>query len=130
MLVANRWILEHFKNHLREHELETFDLDDVSAFVEERFGFDMASPCCAYQLALRKPLLTLWEFAHTGSYRKTHLKTLYVPKCHSSFYGRYASFVNALPLARISKSQRLWAARKLLFFITEKRKVKAIESVT
>lgn len=104
-----RWIINHFQNYCIAHNIDNAGIPEAARFVNDCFGFDYYHAVTGSQMAVRRPLLILFEFEECGHFFRIHQKPAYIdiPSAFSDLFLDYREEINTLNLAVSSQRRKL-----------------------
>jgi|LGOV01.1.fsa_nt_gb site-specific recombinase XerD len=107
ILLTNTWIVNHFINYCELQSVSEITMDTLVMFLKTKYAIELYQPICGSQISIRRPLLILWEYYHTGTYQKSHLyEKSSVPEAYKRLYLDYCSHLNSLALDVKTKSSK------------------------
>ncbi|OJG70584.1 hypothetical protein RV10_GL005104 [Enterococcus pallens] len=118
------WIGHTFETFCVKRNIQKVNSNEARNFFKESFDFDLDAPNCQLQFTLRRPVLLLFEFYHTGNYLLRHHNTAYtnIPTAFLDFYLEYKDFVdNLITCQKQAKKNKLWTMGKFLLFLDKNR---------
>jgi site-specific recombinase XerD len=118
VIETNRWITRHFAQYCDENQYDNITFDTIVEFLIQKYAIDPYSKLCGSQVAIRRPLLILWEHSQTGTYMKSHLpeKTA-VPLPYQDLYLSYCDHLNELALNVKTKAGKARYAKKFFSYL-------------
>lgn len=116
-----RWIINHFQNYCIVHGMEDAGIPEAVRFVNDCFGFDYYHAVTRSQMAVRRPLLILFEFEECGHFLRLHQKPAYadIPQNFSRLFLAYRKEINALNLSASSQRRKLDTFVRHLKFLAD-----------
>lgn len=116
-----RWIINHFRNYCVAHGMDEAGIPEAVRFVNDCFGFDYYHAATKSQMAVRRPLLILFEFEECGRFFRLHQKPAYadIPSNFSRLFLAYRNEINTLNLAASSQRTKLDAFVRHLKFLAD-----------
>lgn len=116
-----RWIINHFQNYCIVHGLEDTGVPEAVRFVNDCFGFDYYHASTGSQMAVRRPLLILFEFEECGHFLRIHQKPAYddIPPAFSCLFLSYRKEIKTLNLAAGSQRSKLGMFVRHLKFLAD-----------
>ena len=122
MMRNARWVLRHFQKFCVWNGIAEVGPPEMEAFLRVQYDLEMsAKDVTPAQCVVRKPLLALWEYSQTGTYRKTHAGQKATPPSRFSvFYGDYSEFVDSLPVKPRTKEMKMCRMRIFLQHLAAK----------
>ena len=73
---TNKWVINHFKKYCLQNNIREINMQVIKEFYSKQYDIDIYNPKCSMQTVLRRPLLIFIEYFETGSYYKTHQKSV------------------------------------------------------
>jgi len=127
---TNKWVTRHFAEYCKEKQYYRITFDVIAEFLKYKYAIDVFSKLCASQMAIRRPLLILWEFYRTGTYLKSHLyEQTSVPAIYNGLYLEFCNHINSLALNVSTKSAKVRYAKIFLSYL-EKVEIFNISKLT
>lgn len=116
-----QWILNHFQNYCIVHGLEDAGIPEAVRFVKDCFGFDYYHTVTGSQMAVRRPLLILFEFEECGHFLRIHQKPAYaeILPAFSNLFLAYRNELKTLNLAASSQRSKLDVFTRHLKFLSD-----------
>ncbi len=117
-----KWITNHFKKYCLKNCIKSVNMEVIKKFYEEQYDFDIFNPKYKSQIVLRRPLLILMEYYETGSYFKTHQKsiTLNVPREYGEVFSLIQKeYINNLDNCINVKKRKVWILANLVNYLYE-----------
>ena len=104
-----RWVIDHFRNYCNSNGLEDAEIPNAAKFVNDCFGFDYYNAVTRSQMAIRRPLLILFEFEECGHFLRLHQNPAYadIPPTFSRLFLAYREEINSQNLAAGSQRNKL-----------------------
>lgn len=130
ILNINRWIITHFINVCNECKISEITMDTIACFLKVKYDVELYQPKCGTQTSIRRPLLILWEFHHTGTYQKSHLyEKSVVPTQFVSLYLKYCDYLNSLALNVKTKTSKARYIKQFFDYIDSNFRINDIEKL-
>lgn len=117
---TNKWIINHFRKYCSQNNIQEIDMEVIKEFYFKQYDIDVYNFKCAMQSVLRRPLLIFVEYFETGSYYKSHqksVKTRIDEKYFGLFLELQKDFINTQNIVFKSKERKLWAIAKFLNYL-------------
>lgn len=116
MVQNARWVLGHFAKFVDWNRLAEVGPPEMEEFLRVQYDLEMhAVDVTPAQCVVRKPLLSLWEFATTGSYLKSHQRwRAEAPPAFPEVYAEYKKFASGLGRAWSTTRGKLVTMRRFL----------------
>lgn len=96
-------------------------MEIIKEFYSRQYDIDIYNFKCSIQTVLRRPLLIFTEYFETGSYYKTHQKSVKT-KVDEKFFDLFSEiqmdFINTQDIVFKSKERKLWAIAKFLNYLS------------
>ena len=73
---TNKWVINHFKKYCLQNNIQEINMEIIKEFYSKQYDIDIYNFKCSMQTVLRRPLLIFIEYFETGSYYKTHQKSV------------------------------------------------------
>ena len=73
---TNKWVINHFKKYCLQNNIQEINMEIIKEFYSRQYDIDIYNFKCSIQTVLRRPLLIFTEYFETGSYYKTHQKSV------------------------------------------------------
>jgi len=103
---TNLWIINHFKKYCLKNNIDNINMEIIKEFYLEQYDIDLYNYKCAIQTVIRRPLLIFMEYFETGSYYKSHqrsVKTIVDKKYFDVFIDVQKNFINSQNIVIKSK---------------------------
>lgn len=131
ILSTNKWIIHHFIKVCESANISEITMNTLVEFLNCKYDIDLYCPICASQTSIRRPLLILWEFYHTGTYQKSHLyEKSSVPQVYVQLYLDYCNHLNSLALDVKTKSSKARYIKQFLGYLSSSEKLNNITKLT
>lgn len=119
---TNKWIIDHFRKYCLQNDIQEIDMEVIKEFYSKQYDIDVYNFKCPMQSVLRRPLLIFVEYFETGSYYKSHqksVKTRIDEKYFGLFLELQKEFINTQNIVFKSKERKLWAIAKFLNYLAK-----------
>lgn len=117
---TNKWIINHFKKYCLQNNIQEINMEVIKEFYFKQYDIDIYNFKCPIQTVLRRPLLIFTEYFETGSYYKSHqksVKTIVDAKYFELFLELQKDFINTQNIVLKSKERKLWTIAKFLNYL-------------
>lgn len=118
---TNKWVINHFKKYCLQNNIQEINMEIIKEFYSKQYDIDIYNFKCSMQTVLRRPLLIFIEYFETGSYYKTHqksVKTEVNEKFFDLFLEIQIDFINTQDIVFKSKERKLWVIAKFLNYLS------------
>lgn len=118
---TNKWVINHFKKYCLQNNIQEINMEIIKEFYSKQYDIDIYNFKCSMQTVLRRPLLIFIEYFETGSYYKTHqksVKTEVDEKFFDLFLEIQIDFINTQDIVFKSKERKLWVIAKFLNYLS------------
>lgn len=118
---TNKWIINHFKKYCLQNNISVINMEVIKEFYFQQYDMDIYNFKCPMQSVLRRPLLIFMEYFETGSYYKTHQKSVktYVDERYFDLFTELQKdFINTQNIVFKSKERKLWVIAKFLNYLS------------
>lgn len=118
---TNKWVINHFKKYCLQNNIREINMHVIKEFYSKQYDIDIYNPKCSMQTVLRRPLLIFIEYFETGSYYKTHqksVKTEVDEKFFDLFLEIQNNFINTQNIVFKSKERKLWIVAQFLNYLS------------
>ena len=118
---TNKWVINHFKKYCLRNNIQEINMEIIKEFYSRQYDIDIYNFKCSIQTVLRRPLLIFTEYFETGSYYKTHQKSVKT-KVNEKFFDLFSEiqmdFINTQDIVFKSKERKLWVIAKFLNYLS------------
>lgn len=118
---TNKWIINHFKKYCLQNNIREINMEVIKEFYSNQYDMDIYDFKCPMQSVLRRPLLIFMEYFETGSYYKSHQKSVktHVDELYFDLFTELQKeFINTQNIVFKSKERKLWAIAKFLNYLS------------
>ena len=118
---TNRWVTGHFAQYCEDTQYDEITFEIITEFLKRHYAINPFDKLCATQISIRRPLLILWEYSHTGNYLKSHLnEQTKVPAIYNELYLNFCKHVNTPALNVVTKAAKARFAKAFLSYLNQK----------
>lgn len=132
VIETNIWIVNHFKKYCLLNNIENVNMGVIKDFYFNQYDIDIYNTQGQMQTVLRRPLLILMELYESGSFYKSHQKSVKtnVPEEYFELFVKIQNeFINSLECNIKGKERKLWVIANFLTYLCD-RKVNTITLLT
>lgn len=118
---TNKWVINHFKKYCLQNNIKEINMEAIKDFYSNQYDIDIYDFKCPMQSVLRRPLLIFIEYFETGSFYKSHqksVKTCVDEKYFGLFLELQKEFINPQNIGFTSKERKLWIIAKFLNYLS------------
>ncbi|MCD7773197.1 MAG: tyrosine-type recombinase/integrase [Ruminococcus sp.] len=122
VIETNKWIVNHFKDYCVKNSIEEVNMEVIKDFYRQQYNIDIYDIKCPMQTVLRRPLLIFMEYYETGTYYKTHqksVKTVVTENYFDVFVDLQKNFINNQDIVIKNKERKLWVLAKFFNHLDE-----------
>lgn len=116
------WIINHFKKYCLKNNIENVNMNVIKDFYLNQYDIDIYNTSSSMQTVLRRPLLIFMEFYESGTFYKSHQKSVKT-NVPDEYFGLFIKiqneFINNLDCCFKTKERKLWSTANFLTYLNE-----------